>query len=122
VCRGAGIIVDSSDNLYITGGTTVTTAFDTTSVPFIVLSDMLTFQLRDPFYKYCSATGAGLFAAVAGINTPFFIQCRDIFGDPANSASIRVDITGKVSRTISLSTLWLIDAVFEIDGVLFLFC
>jgi hypothetical protein len=76
---------------------------------------MLTFQLRDPFYKYCSATGAGLFAAVAGINTPFFIQCRDIFGDPANSASIRVDITGKVSRIISLSTLLLIDAVFEID-------
>ena len=48
-------------------------------------------QLRDPYYKYCSATGAGLYGAVAGVSTPFYIQCRDAFGDPANTASFQVD-------------------------------
>ena len=88
---GAGVLLDSSDNLYIIGGNT----FDTTKKEFKVLSDIFVFQLRDPYYKYCSATGVGLFSAVAGIATPFYIQCRDAFGNPANSASFQVDITGK---------------------------
>jgi len=39
--------------------------------------------------------GAGLHNAVTGISTPFYIQCRDAFGEPANSASFQVDITGE---------------------------
>lgn len=31
-------------------------------------------QLRDAFYKLCSATGAGLFSAVAGVQASFAIQ------------------------------------------------
>lgn len=88
---GAGMVLDPSDNLYIIGGST----FDSTAKEFKVLSDIFIFQLRDPYYKYCSATGAGLFSAVAGISTPFYVQCRDSFGEPADSASFQVDITGK---------------------------
>ena len=88
---GAGLVVDPADNLYVIGGST----FDVTAQEYKVLSDIFIFQLRDPFFKYCSATGAGLYNAVAGVSTPFYIQCRDIFGEPANSASFQVDITGK---------------------------
>jgi hypothetical protein len=85
---GAGVVLDPSDNLFILGGTT-------TGNRFTVLGDMHSFQLRDPYFKHCSATGGGLFTAVAGVMTPFYIQCLDAFGEPANSASLRVDITGK---------------------------
>jgi len=88
---GAGMVLDPADNLYIIGGNT----FDRTAREFQVLSDIFIFQLRDPYYKYCSATGAGLVSAVAGVSTPFYIQCRDAFGEPADSASFQVDITGK---------------------------
>ena len=88
---GAGMVLDPSDNLYIIGGN----SFDSVTNDFIVLSDIFIFQLRDPYYKYCSVTGAGLFGAIAGISTPFYIQCRDAFGEPASSAAFEVDITGK---------------------------
>jgi len=76
------------------GGTT----FDRSAREFRVLSDIHIFQLRDAYYKYCSVTGAGLFAAVAGISTPFYIQCLDAFGEPAMGASFLVDITGKENQ------------------------
>eukprot|EP00961_Rhodomonas_salina_P177227 2389642-Rhodomonas_salina.4 len=41
------------------------------------------FNLRDAFYKYCSATG----------------QCRDVFGEPAQSGRIAVEIAGPISIT-----------------------
>jgi len=88
---GPGMVLDPSDNLYIIGGSTL----DLIEKEFKVLSDIFIFQLRDPYFKYCSATGAGLQTAIAGIKTPFYIQCRDAFGDPAPSASFVVEITGK---------------------------
>ena len=59
-----------------------------------MLSDIFIFQLRDPYYKYCSATGAGLFKTVAGVSSQFYLQCRDAFGEPANGASFKVQIKG----------------------------
>ena len=88
---GAGMVLDPSDNLYIIGGNT----YDRTSKTFHVLSDIYIFQLRDAYYKYCSATGAGLISSVAGVNTVFHIQCRDAFGEMSDTASFEVDIIGK---------------------------
>ena len=88
---GPGMVLDLSDNLYIIGGST----FDSASQQFKVLNDIYIFQLRDPYYKYCSATGSGLQAAVAGRKTPFYLQCRDAFGEPSASASFAVDIVGQ---------------------------
>ena len=60
-------------------------------------SDATSAQLRDPYYKYCSATGSGLFKTVAGVSTRFYLQCRDAFGEPANGASFLVEIKGEVT-------------------------
>lgn len=73
---GAGMVLDLADNLYIIGGS----SFDARSREYSVLSDIYIFQLTDPYYKYCSATGQGLLATRAGVLTPFYIQCRDAFG------------------------------------------
>ena len=91
---GAGMVLDPSDNLYIIGGNT----FDTTAREFKVRSDIFIFQLRDAYYKYCSATGAGLFSAIAGIRVPFYIQCRDAFGEPANNANLQVSFATRTRR------------------------
>jgi hypothetical protein len=53
---GAGLMLDPSDNLYVIGGTN----YHTETKAYSDLSDLYIFQLRDPFYKYCSATGVGL--------------------------------------------------------------
>ena len=44
---------------------------------FFELGSLYKFRLRDPFYKKCSATGAGLTAAIAGVETEFLLQCLD---------------------------------------------
>jgi hypothetical protein len=59
------------------------------------------FQLRDPYYKYCSATGVGLKTAMAGVLSKFYIQCRDAFLDPADNARFSVLISGSVDMTPS---------------------
>ena len=91
---GAGIVLDPSDNLYIIGGNT----FDRAVKEFQVLSDIFIFQLRDPYYKFCSATGGGLCKTVAGVSTQFYLQCRDAFGEPANGASFQVQIKGTCTK------------------------
>ena len=63
------------------------------------LSDFYTFRLRDPFYRYCSATGAGLKSAIAGQTASFFLQCRDAFLEPADGASWQILIAGDISMT-----------------------
>jgi hypothetical protein len=63
------------------------------------IQDVFVFQLRDPFYKYCSATGAGLKTAMAGVVSKFYIQCQDVFGDPADNARFSVLISGNVDMT-----------------------
>ena len=85
---GAGVLLDPSDNLYITGGA---------GLQGSVLSegrDLFVFQLRDPFYKYCSATGSALTAGVAGVQSIVYLQCKDAFMEPADSASFAVKISG----------------------------
>ena len=85
---GAGVLLDPSDNLYITGGA---------GLQGSVLSegrDLFVFQLRDPFYKYCSATGSALTAGEAGVQSIVHLQCKDAFMEPADGASFAVKISG----------------------------
>lgn len=91
---GAGLMLDPSDNLYVIGGTN----YDTTTKGYSDLEDLYIFQLRDPFYKYCSATGGGLINAIAGVPAYFLIQCRDAFGEMASGATFRVEIVGLDSQ------------------------
>jgi len=58
------------------------------------IDDLFVFQLHDPFYKHCAATGKGLTQAIAGRTTTFNIACTDILGEPANGAQFAVTITG----------------------------
>lgn len=57
------------------------------------------FQLLDPFYRKCSATGRGLTHAVAGTPATFFLQCMDALGEPADGARFRIDISGPVDMS-----------------------
>jgi len=88
---GAGMVLDASDNLYVTGGSTYSTSGGHTE-----LGDLFVFRLRDAFYRKCSATGAGLTTAQAGVTAKFFLQCQDSFGEPANGARFSVSIAGPV--------------------------
>jgi len=89
---GAGIVLDPQDNLYVVGGTT----YDSTTKTFGELSDTYLYQMRDPFYKYCAATGSGLRSAKAGVPAHFYIKCYDIFGLDPSTAKFKVDIEGDV--------------------------
>ena len=86
-CFGAGIMIDASDRVFIFGGT----AYDSA---YAELDHLFVFQLRDPYYKYCSATGAGLLSAQAGVEATFFIQCKDALLRAADGGSFRIDIVG----------------------------
>ena len=85
---GAGVLLDPANNLYIIGGADST---------FNERSELFYFQLRDPFFKYCSATGSALKAGVAGVKSIFYLQCMDNFMEPAEGASFAVTIKGPVS-------------------------
>jgi hypothetical protein len=85
---GAGVVLDPSDNLYIIGGVDST---------FGERDELFLFQLRDPFFKYCSATGSALQSGVAGVKSIFYLQCMDSFMEPASGASFTVTIEGPVS-------------------------
>jgi hypothetical protein len=85
---GAGIVLDPSDNLYIIGGVDLASG---------ERDELFLFQLRDPFFKHCSATGSALQAGVAGVNSIFYLQCMDSFMEPASGASFTVAIEGPVS-------------------------
>ena len=76
--------------MYLTGGST--TDGGSTSDSTTELNDLFLFQLRDPYFARCSATGKGLATAVAGQTTPFFIACTDLLGVPANGAQFSVTI------------------------------
>mmetsp|Transcript_30252 Transcript_30252/g.47390 ORF Transcript_30252/g.47390 Transcript_30252/m.47390 type:complete len:902 (+) Transcript_30252:266-2971(+) len=97
---GAGILLDPSDNLYVLGGVTTSA-----SGQFVELEDLFVFQLRDPYYKRCSATGTALSAAVAGIEAVFYLQCRDAFDEPAAGAKFQVEIAGPVDMKPSVTNL-----------------
>jgi len=85
---GAGVVVDPSDNLYIIGGA---------DARLNERKELFLFQLRDPYFKYCSATGAALKAGVAGVKSTIYLGCLDNFLENADGASFRVAIEGPVS-------------------------
>ncbi len=85
---GAGVVVDPSDNLYIIGGA---------DARLNERKELFLFQLRDPYFKYCSATGAVLKAGVAGVKSTIYLGCLDNFLENADGASFRVAIEGPVS-------------------------
>jgi len=93
---GAGVLLDPSDNLYITGGG---------DASFVVRDDLVVFQLRDPYFKHCSATGSALTRAIAGVKSVFYLQCMDAFMQPADGASFRVDIAGPVGMMPGIVSL-----------------
>jgi hypothetical protein len=51
---GAGLVLDTQDNLYVVGGA----SFDSVTKTYGELDDVYLYQLRDPFHKFCAATGA----------------------------------------------------------------
>ena len=92
---GAGMSILDTDGqgiLYLTGGVTRNSAGAASSSPTMELNDLYLFQLRDPFFRRCSATGKGLISATAGQNTPFFVACTDLLGKPAMGAQFHVSI------------------------------
>jgi len=89
---GAAMTIDESGMLFVTGG-----ASYNSDSGYTELDELFVFRLRDAFYKKCSATGEGLRSAIAGVPANFYVQCQDTFGDPAQSASLRVEIAGPVS-------------------------
>jgi hypothetical protein len=93
---GAGVLLDPSDNLYITGGG---------DASLVVRDDLFVFQLRDPYFKHCSATGSALTRAMAGVKSVFYLQCMDAFMEPADGASFRVDIAGPVGMMPGIVSL-----------------
>ena len=88
---GAGVLLDSLENLWIIGGA------DYTDAAFIERKELFYFQLKDPYFKYCSATGSSLETGVAGVKSIFYLQCQDNFMRPAESASFTVAMKGPVS-------------------------
>jgi hypothetical protein len=50
---GAGLVLDTQDNLYVVGGA----SWDSATKTYGELDDVYLYQLRDPFYKFCAATG-----------------------------------------------------------------
>ena len=91
---GAGMAVldkDGQGKLYLTGGVHKGTDVALSSSAR-ELDDLFVFQLRDPFFRRCSATGKGLTSATAGQNTPFSIACTDLLGAPAMGAQFHVSI------------------------------
>ena len=105
---GAGMsILDAAGQgvLYLSGGVhKVSSGGVGTSASMFELNDLLLFQLRDPFFARCSATGKGLASAVSGQQTPFFVACTDLLGAPANGAQFAVSITPGASCTDCPST------------------
>jgi len=93
---GAGLLLDPTENLYIIGGT---------DSSFEERKELYVFQLRDPFYKHCSATGSALTSAMAGVRSVFYLQCMDSFEDPADGASFKVDISGPVGMIPGIVSL-----------------
>jgi hypothetical protein len=88
---GAGVLLDSTESLWIIGGA------DYTGAAFIERKELFYFQLKDPYFKHCSATGSALKAGVAGVKSIFYLQCQDNFMRPAESASFTVAMKGPVS-------------------------
>ena len=84
---GAGVLLDPSERLYIIGGV---------DSMFQERDELFVFQLRDPFYKHCSATGSALVSGIAGVQSVFYVQCLDSFLEPADGASLAVKISGPV--------------------------
>jgi hypothetical protein len=98
---GAGMAVldgDGQGTLYLTGGVNKETDASM-SRSTRELDDLFLFQLRDPFFRRCSATGKGLVSATAGQNTPFSIACTDLLGAPAMGAQFHVSILPGASCT-----------------------
>ena len=93
---GAGVLLDPSDNLFIIGGADSTLS---------EREELFVFQLRDPFYKHCSATGSALTAAKAGVKSIFYLQCMDNFMQPADGATFKVDIAGPVGMIPGIVSL-----------------
>ena len=91
---GAGMAIldnDGEGKLYLTGGVHKGTDVALSSSAW-ELDDLFVFQLRDPFFRRCSATGKGLITATAGQNTPFYIACTNLLGAPAVGAQFHVSI------------------------------
>lgn len=91
---GAGMSVLDSDGkgvLYLTGGINKIDG-PRTSQPTQELDDLFLFQLRDPYYRRCAATGKGLVSAIAGQYTPFYIACTNLLGAPAIGAQFHVSV------------------------------
>ena len=91
----AGMSILDSDGqgvLYLTGGINKHMGSEHGAAPIRELNDLFLFQLRDPFYRRCSATGKGLEQAIAGQDTPFYIACTDLLGEPAAGAQFHVSI------------------------------
>jgi len=93
---GAGIVLDTAQNLYVTGGATVVNG------AWTEVADLYVFQLGDPYYKKCSATGKGLTIAEAGVPAVFYLQCKDSLDAPANGARFQIDISGPVDMSPSV--------------------
>ncbi len=87
---GAGVLLEGQ-SLWIIGGA------DYTDAAFTERKELFYFQLRDPYFKHCSATGSSLKTAVAGVKSTFYLQCQDNFMRPAQSASFKVAMKGPVS-------------------------
>ena len=90
---GAGMSILDSDGqgfLYLSGGIHKTE--DASSLPTQELDDLFLFQLRDPFFRRCAATGKGLVSATAGQSTPFYIACTNLLGAPAQGAQFAVSV------------------------------
>jgi hypothetical protein len=93
---GAGVLLDSKDNFFIIGGVDSTLS---------ERGELYVFQLQDPFYKHCSATGAALTSAKAGVTSVFYIQCMNNFMEPADGATFKVDIAGPVGMIPGILSL-----------------
>jgi len=95
---GAGVLLDPSENLYIIGGT---------DSSFAERNELFVFQLRDPFFKHCSASGSALTSAMAGVKSVFYLQCMDNFGEPAGVPvySVQCVCCACVRACVALCTL-----------------
>jgi hypothetical protein len=98
---GAGISINPYTNeLFVTGGTTV----DSTG-KYFELDELFSYFLKDAYYKNCVASGDGLQNALAGQQAMFIVACLDVFGQPADTASVFVSVSGVVTLSPTVTAV-----------------
>ena len=62
-------------------------------------------QLSEASYSGCVARGDGLQSALAGAMASFTVSCTNVFGEPAKSASLAVQMDGPASLYPSIAAV-----------------